>query len=223
MVNYKLISLDKIPSTQTYAHDLIAAGTARDHTAVTARTQTAGRGRYRRTWVSNAGNLYVSFILHCARRDPRLSYAVAVAIAETLMTFGVRPTIKWPNDILIDGKKICGVLIEYNHDFVVIGIGINVQSNPNVENYQTARLADCANTDVDVPVVLGRLMRMLDKWMTADFPDVRARWMELAAGLNGVVKYRGECAQLIGINEAGALMLRRAGQDLLAWGDEIIM
>lgn len=221
MGNYKLISLDKIPSTQTYAHDLIAAGGARDRIAITARTQTAGRGRYRRTWVSNAGNLYVSFIFDCPVRDSRLSYVVAVAIADTMISFGVTPTIKWPNDILIDGKKVCGVLIEYNHDFVVVGIGVNIQSNPVVENYGTARLADYTTTDAQA--FLGRLMRMMDKWMDAQFVDVRARWMQLAAGLNSVVKYRGESAELIGINEKGALMLRRGGEYFLAWGDEISM
>ncbi len=64
---------------------------------------------------------------------------------------------------------------------------------------------------------------MMDKWMDAEFVDVRARWMQLAAGLNSVVKYRGESAELIGINEKGALMLRRGGEYFLAWGDEISM
>ena len=113
LANYKLISLEKIPSTQDYALDLIARGRASDHTAVLAMAQSSGRGRFRRTWVSHHGNLYVSFIFSVPEeRDPRLSYAVAVAIAETVASFGIHPTIKWPNDILVDGKKIAGTLIE---------------------------------------------------------------------------------------------------------------
>ncbi len=221
LANYKLISFDKIPSTQTYALNMVATGQARDHTAIMAEAQSAGRGRYRRTWVSHHGNLYVSFIYNCEERDPKLSYVVAVAIAETLISFGVRPTIKWPNDILVDGKKICGVLIEYAGDFVIVGIGININSNPTVANYKTTKLDNYAS--VAKSDVLNRLMKNLDKWMAMEFVSVRARWMELAAALNKIVKYRGEDVELMGINENGALVLRRASQYFLAYGDEITM
>lgn len=221
MAGYKLISFDKIPSTQTYALDLIARGAARGHTVVVAQAQSAGRGRYRRTWVSHHGNLYASFIFASENRDPRLAYVVAVAIAETMISFGVRPTIKWPNDILIDGAKVCGVLIEYAGAFVVVGIGINIKSNPTVPEYQTTKLERYA--DIERTDLLNRLMRNLDKWMRTDFATVRARWMELATALNKVVRYRGENVELIGINESGALVLRRGTQYLLAYGDEICM
>ncbi len=221
MAGYKLISFDKIPSTQTYALDLIARGAARGHTVVVAQAQSAGRGRYRRTWVSHHGNLYASFIFASENRDPRLAYVVAVAIAETMISFGVRPTIKWPNDILIDGAKVCGVLIEYAGAFVVVGIGINIKSNPTVPEYQTTKLERYA--DIERTDLLNRLMRNLDKWMRTDFATVRARWMELATALNKVVRYRGENVELIGINESGALVLRRGTQYLLAYGDEISM
>ena len=66
-------------------------------------------------------------------------------------------------------------------------------------------------------------MRNIDKWRNADFCDVRARWTELAIGLNRNVKYRGETVELIGINENGALVLRDKTQYLLVYGDEITM
>ena len=150
LAGYKLISFDKIPSTQTYALDMVASGTARDHTIVMAEAQSAGRGRYRRTWVSHHGNFYASFIFSAPERDSRLSYMVAVAIAETIMSFGIIPTIKWPNDILIDGKKVCGVLIEYAGAFVIVGIGINIKSNPTVAENITTKLENYA----DVPLSL---------------------------------------------------------------------
>ena len=84
MANYKLISFDKIPSTQDYAHELINAGRASDKTAILALAQSAGRGRFRRTWVSHHGNVYVSFIYNSPVRDARLAYAIAVAIADTI-------------------------------------------------------------------------------------------------------------------------------------------
>ena len=221
MAGYKLISFDKIPSTQTYALQMVANGTARDRTVIMAEAQSAGRGRYRRTWVSHHGNLYVSFIFNADERDPRLSYVVAVAVAETLIAFGIRPKIKWPNDILIDGKKVCGILIEYAGQFVIVGIGINIKTNPTVPNYKTTKLDNYAT--IEKSDLLNKLMKNLDKWRRMDFPLVRARWMDLATGLNKNVKYRGDQVELIGINENGALVLRNGSRYVLAYGDEITM
>ena len=222
LANYKVISFDKIPSTQTYAHDMIADGRGADHIAILADAQSAGRGRYKRTWVSHHGNLYVSFIYKCEERDARLAYSVGVAIAETLIAFGIMPTIKWPNDILIDGKKVSGTLIEYSGRFVIVGIGINIKSNPTVNaTYKTTKLDNYASVTRDE--LLNKLMRNLDKWRATDFQMVRARWTDLAAGLNRSVKYRGETAELIGINENGALVLRRESHYFLVYGDEITM
>jgi BirA family biotin operon repressor/biotin-[acetyl-CoA-carboxylase] ligase len=221
LAGYKVISFDKISSTQSYAHDMIAQGTASDHMVIVAAAQYAGRGRYRRKWVSHHGNLYASFIFNSPERDPRLSYAVAVAIAETIISYGVNPQIKWPNDILVNHAKISGVLIEYVGRFVIIGIGINVHTNPTVPEYKTTRLDEYAN--VDVTDVMSRLVKNLDKFIKADFDIVRKRWMALAAGLNKLVKYRGEMVELIGVNDNGALVVRRGPEYLLVHGDEIMM
>ncbi len=221
LAGYKLISFDKIPSTQTYALDMVAQGTARDHTVILAEAQSAGRGRYRRTWVSHHGNLYASFIFATDERDPRLSYVVAVSVAETMIAFGINPTIKWPNDILIDGAKVAGILIEYAGAFVIVGIGVNIKTNPTVAEYKTTKLENYSNVSRDE--FLNKLMKNLDKWRRTDFVNVRARWMELAAGLHRVVKYRGGDVELIGINENGALILRHDTKYFLAYGDEISM
>ncbi|MBD5389222.1 biotin--[acetyl-CoA-carboxylase] ligase [bacterium] len=220
--NYNVISLGRVDSTQTYAHDLIARGAARDKTAVLAVAQTAGRGRYSRTWVSESGNLYTSLIWACAAPDPRLSYAVAVAVAEVLRSHGIKAAIKWPNDILVDGKKICGILIEYVQDFVVVGIGINIVSCPGGLAYGTTCVHEFA-PDVTRDDVMARLVRALDKWRVADFADVRAQWTAWAVGVHKMVTYRGENMELLGINENGALMLRHGEKYILAWGDEIQM
>lgn len=219
MANYKLFSFDKISSTQTYALDLIASGRASDHVAVMAEAQSSGRGRYKRQWISHHGNLYVSFIYKIEERDPKLSYVVAVAIAETLISLGVEPAIKWPNDILIDNKKVSGTLTEYSGNYVVIGIGINIKSNPTVQNYKTTKLENYVK--VEKSDVLKKLMNNLDKWRKKDFIDVRSRWLDLAIGLNDKVKFRGEIVDLIGINENGALILRKNTNYFLTYGDEI--
>ena len=216
---YKLISLDKIPSTQDYAHDLIANGNATDKTIVIATSQTAGRGRYRRTWVSHTGNLYASFIYKITERDPKLSYAIAVAVADALMSFGIIPQIKWPNDVLIDGKKISGILIEYSQNFVIIGIGINIKNCPTVPEHKTTKMNDFADT---TPAdVLNVLIKNIDKLRRADFNVVRKRWMDLAFGVNTKIKFRGRDVEFIGLNENGALVLRDGANYLLTYGDEI--
>ncbi|MCR4918077.1 MAG: biotin--[acetyl-CoA-carboxylase] ligase [Alphaproteobacteria bacterium] len=221
MTGYKVLSFDKISSTQTYAHDMVANKTARDHTAIIAKAQFAGRGRYRRPWVSHHGNLYVSYIFSCEERDSRLAYAVAVAIVDTLASYGINSEIKWPNDVLVDGKKISGVLIEYSGHYVIVGIGINVLTNPTVAEYKTTKMANYA--DVNILDLFNRLSKNLDKWMVADFDSVRKRWMGAAAGLNALVKYRGEMVELIGINDSGALVVRNKNEYILIHGDEILM
>ena len=217
---YKLISFDKISSTQDYAHDLIARGDAHNKTIIQALAQSAGRGRYRRTWVSHHGNLYASFIYKSPERDPKLSYAVAVAIAETLIALGMTPEIKWPNDVLIKGKKISGVLIEYSQNFVIVGIGINIKTCPTVKEYKTTKINNFVK-DKDINDVLSVLIKEMDKWRRVDFLSVRERWMDLAAGLNKIIQYHGNPAELIGLNEDGALVLRDGSRYILTYGDEI--
>lgn len=217
---YKLLSFDKISSTQDYAHDLIARGDAHNKTIIQALAQSAGRGRYRRTWVSHHGNLYASFIYKTTERDPKLSYAVAVAIAETLIALGMLPEIKWPNDVLIKGKKISGVLIEYSQSFVIIGIGINIKTCPTVKEYKTTKINNFVK-DADINNVLGILIKEMDKWRKVNFLTVRERWMDLAAALNKVIQYHGKPAELIGLNEDGALVLRDGSRYILTYGDEI--
>ena len=216
---YKLISLDKIHSTQDWAYDLIANKKAKDRTVITATAQTNGRGRYKRTWVSHTGNLYASFIYQIDERDSRLAYAIGVAVAETLCKFGLKPKIKWPNDVLIDGKKISGILIEYSQNFVVVGIGINIKTCPKVKEYETAKVNDF--TTASVTDVFNVLIKQIDKWRDADFNVVRQRWMELATNINENVKYQGKVMKLMGLNENGALVLRDNTNYILAYGDEI--
>lgn len=216
---YKLISLGRIPSTQTYAHELIAAGRGEDGTVVMADAQTAGHGRHARQWVSNPGNLYVSFIFDARRRDSRLAYAIAVAVADTIAAWGISPQIKWPNDILIDGAKVCGILIEYVDNKVIIGIGVNIASAPTVVKYPTTWLGRYA--DVKRREFLARLMEKIDFWRRAAFSDVRRAWTERAVGINQTILYHDAPYKMIGLDENGALILRQGTQEIKVYGDEI--
>ena len=221
MDGYKLMSFGKISSTQDLALDLIVRNEASDKTVIVAESQTAGRGRYKRKWVSNTGNLYASFIYKISERDPKLSYAIAVAVAETMIHFGINPQIKWPNDVLIDGKKISGILIEYAGNFAIIGIGINVETCPTQNEYKTTKVSDYVN--VSVQDVLNILIKKINKWRDADFALVREHWMNMAMAINKTIKYQGKVAELIGLNESGALVLRCGEKYILTYGDEIFV
>ena len=125
----------EIGSTNAYARRLAEQG-AREGELVIADSQTNGRGRLGRHWVSPANvNLYISFVLRPKlppARAPQITLMAAVALAETLESFlPVPPSIKWPNDITVNGKKLAGILTEVNCgnesvEFVILGIGVNV-------------------------------------------------------------------------------------------------
>ncbi|MCQ2562138.1 MAG: biotin--[acetyl-CoA-carboxylase] ligase [Alphaproteobacteria bacterium] len=171
---YKLISFDKISSTQDIAKDLIAKNKVSDKTIITAKAQSNGHGRYNRKWISHHGNLYASFIYKQPEPQPTLSYAIAIAVAETLLKYNMNPKIKWPNDILIDGKKISGILIEYFNNFVIIGIGINIQTNPTIKEYKTIKTN--VFSDVTTDELLSVLIKQINKWKHTEFEKVRTRW-----------------------------------------------
>lgn len=220
-MRYKLFSFDKIPSTQDYAHAMIVDGRAKDLTIVLAEVQTMGRGRRRRPWVSHNGNLYASFIFEYKSRTPALPYAVAVAVVEAIASYGIRTKIKWPNDILLDGKKVAGILIEYSGDFAIVGIGINIKSNPTVSSYKTTKLSIYAPVDRDG--LLRELMSRLDYWLPRNWTAVRRTWTAMAAHIGEKIKYKGDTVTMIGIDEHGALILRDGLREFAVIDDEIVL
>ena len=130
----RLLHLDTVGSTNSY---LKMHRAALPHgTVVYADCQTAGRGRYDRTWVSQVGGLYFSVLLKPSYNPflPNLTQLMALAICQALETYGLLPAIKWPNDVQVSGKKISGILSEAIFDksvfqAVVLGVGININQN----------------------------------------------------------------------------------------------
>ncbi len=203
MENISLIIFDSLPSTQDHAHELVDSGRIHDDTLIVAKTQTKGRGRRKHKWISKPGNLYASFVYSATVSDPRLSYAVAVAICETLEYFGMRPLIKWPNDIYIDGGKVCGILIEYHGDFVIVGIGINVKSAPKVE-YKTSKTSDYSA--VQLNDILKLLINKLHIWREREFETVRAEY--LVRLMRDRLSYNDQPAKFCGISDDGTLVVQ---------------
>lgn len=129
---YKILEFNSIDSTNTYC--LKHFEDIKDKTAITALEQTAGRGRFTRTWVSgNFENIYLSFVLkpHNLKYIANLTQYLSVATAKIIESYGVETEIKYPNDVLVNGKKICGILCESSLkknviQGVVLGIGVNL-------------------------------------------------------------------------------------------------
>ena len=135
-MNFTILRFDTLESTNTEAANQARRG-ASEGLCVVAETQTGGRGRHGRRWVSERGaGLYLSFVLR-PKIDkkflPLVTLASAVAVCETLRKFDLQPDIKWANDVHVADKKICGILaeaVETNLGLaVVVGIGINVKSS----------------------------------------------------------------------------------------------
>ena len=148
-----ILRLGRVASTQAVAFALAADG-APDRTVVVAESQAAGRGRRGRAWLDEPGaSLLTSIVLRprlAPAQLPALSFTAAVAVAEALAAVaGLAPRLKWPNDVLVDGRKIAGILLESRLDpspLVVLGIGINVRQRTfpaDVGDRATSRSTPC--------------------------------------------------------------------------------
>ena len=169
-----------IGSTNDEARRLAAEG-APHGTVVHADEQSSGRGRLARTWVSPPGNLYISIILRTGQppdRTAELSFVTALAVADTvdaLLPARIWARLKWPNDVLVDGAKIAGILLEQVDDATVIGIGLNVLHAPTNIPYKATTIVasgGIASVDGARDILLDRLAHHLDDWARSGFGPV---------------------------------------------------
>lgn len=188
-----------------------------------AERQTAGRGRQGRPWVSPVGNLSASTLVRLRPTDPpaaTLGLVAAVALHETVRAY-LREgdlLLKWPNDLLLDGAKLSGVLLERVDDAVVIGMGVNLAHHPALPDRPTTSLA-AAGVEVapaDFAETLAEaLARWLSAWRGQGVAPVRARWLERAHPVGTALFARlpdGSAIQGLfnGLDGDGALSLRLA-------------
>lgn len=136
---YRLLIRESVASTNDELQQLGNKG-AEDGLVLLALHQSAGRGRRGATWFSSTDDA-LAFSVLLRPTEPkalwsRLALATGLAVAEAAESFGCNAGIKWPNDVWIDGRKVAGILVEAGHDFVVIGIGINVNTSTFPEEIQ---------------------------------------------------------------------------------------
>lgn len=229
---------DSVDSTNRVAHERARGGASHGYTVI-AEAQTAGRGRLGRDFFSPANeNLYTSIVLRPALTTASCAtsiLAAAVAVAETALALlgdPKRVAIKWPNDVLVDGKKTSGILMELaaeatRVDYLVLGVGININSDPETfpESFRagaTSLAAACGTHVARVPLAqefFRRLETVLDLHEARGFTALRDRFDALFAMRGcevGVSDLDGSRTQGLaeGVDDDGALLLRLPGGEL---------
>jgi BirA family biotin operon repressor/biotin-[acetyl-CoA-carboxylase] ligase len=197
---------------------------------ITAETQTAGRGRGGNAWVSAPGNLYATLLLRepsSPSAAPQLAFvaglAVHDAVAACAPNLGPVLQLKWPNDLLCNGRKLAGLLIEAENVPVfaaAVGVGINCVSHPDNASFPATDLkSEGAHVTADILfAALAETTRArLTQWARGeDFASIRADWLKRAGGLGEPIKVRLPDRQLAGrfsgVDDAGRLLLETAGK-----------
>ena len=189
--------------------------------------QTAGRGRRGRAWESPTGNLAATLFLRprkTAGECAQLSFVAALAASDAVAQFagGHEVKLKWPNDVLADGRKLAGILLESSSSgdavpaWLAIGIGINLAHFPAETEFPATSLAALGVAVPAAPDALTALAASFAKWYEAwnatGFPSVRDAWLARAAGLGMRIRARLQNEETAGVFEGidgrGALILR---------------
>lgn len=208
-----------IGSTNDEARRLVAEA-APHGTVVHADEQTSGRGRLAHTWFSPPGNLYVSIILRTgqpADRVAELSFLAALAVADTveaLLPRHTRTVLKWPNDVLVNGAKIAGILLEQVDDATIIGIGLNVLEAPSNTAHKTTTIVasgGIASVDSARDILLDQLALHLSVWGAEGFAPIRAQWLNrsypIGASIRASSAGKPIAGNFAGLDLDGALLL----------------
>jgi BirA family transcriptional regulator, biotin operon repressor / biotin---[acetyl-CoA-carboxylase] ligase len=229
--SYRLVPYDTVDSTNDEAKRVARAG-AEEGTLVWGIEQTAGRGRRGHAWASPPGNLYASLILRpgCPLdQAAQLGFVAALAVGDTLGSICERLdglSYKWPNDVLVRGRKIAGILLESELGegeaprFVVIGVGINLVSSPRDAAFPATSIAEEDLGTVSPGAALEGFARHFqawaEHWREEGFGPVRAAWRSHAVALGESIRVHLEPATLHGrfldIDQHGALLLESAGE-----------
>ncbi|QJT94314.1 biotin--[acetyl-CoA-carboxylase] ligase [Wolbachia endosymbiont of Diaphorina citri] len=222
---FRIYHYKEVSSTNTEALDLINKGISNE-TVIIADKQTEGRGRTRKSWVSPEGNLYASLVINQVTdigKLTELTFVTAVAVGNILLSFIADSNVqyKWPNDVLIDDKKISGILLERksNSHWLVIGIGINVNHAPLpgttcISNYGES----VSNMDLLKELIIN-FNKLRKQWLFDGFYAIREMWLKKAFKMNEQISvkladklYEGIFAD---IDNSGKLVLQQKDGSLI--------
>jgi len=240
-VQFRLECHEVLESTSTLLKQCAEAGAA-EGLAIQALRQNAGRGRQGRGWDSPAGNLYISVLLRPAvalRDAPQWSFVAAVALADTLKTLlpeAAKLTLKWPNDLLLDGAKAAGILVETSVatnnalDWICIGMGVNIATKPSLPDRPTACLAEYLNAPPAPEVLAARLLQNLAHWhdlrLAQGFAPIREAWLRHPPAMGAPVSVKRDGALIegnfAGLSSEGGLLLAKGREVQLILAGEVI-
>ncbi|HVJ40363.1 MAG TPA: biotin--[acetyl-CoA-carboxylase] ligase [Dongiaceae bacterium] len=230
---------DLVDSTNDLARDRANAGAA-SGLVIRADRQNAGRGRRGRSWASPPGNLYCSLLLRLAQPPAAiatLSFVTVTALGDVLSDLLPNRDVrhKWPNDLLVEGCKISGILLESagavtdGLPALVIGLGVNIVSHPDQTLYPVTDLAEQGAALISAADLLDRFLERFAchyaVWERGGFPAVLPAWRSRAIGIGSEIVVRLETETLTGtfldLDRDGALLLDRPGMGVkrIAAGD----
>ena len=194
-----------------------------------AERQSGGRGRSGRSWISPAGNIYASTVVHVGPMDPpahTLSLVTGLAV-QAFVTHALsqadrsKVALKWPNDVLVDGAKIAGILLERHSDTIVVGIGVNLGHAPALSDRKTTCLhnenpAGPMQPDVAMIILAKHFAAELTKWREFGGAALIQRWLNAAHPLGTALTVHDPSGDKLngtfaGLDESGSLLLRMAG------------
>lgn len=225
--DYRHLSFPSMPSTNTYCVELAMSGDMGD-VWVTCDSQTSGRARRGRRWVSESGNLYASLLLIAPSSDTlsfsSLPLVASVALHDAITTASdniIGLSIKWPNDLLLNGKKVSGILLERGEDsqgrvYIVLGFGVNCRHHPPDTDYPATSLLS-EGYDISPSRLFSHLVSCvsdsLQRWDWGNgISHFRDNWLSRSEGLGSCIEVRLPHETLQGIFEdldsTGRLILR---------------
>ena len=169
----KTFRFKKVNSTNNTAIRIIKK-TNLNYGMITSEMQNNGRGQYGKKWISYKGNLFISFFYSLKKIDVSLKQLTKIncLLVKKLLSFYIKKKIilKKPNDLLVDRKKICGILQEtltkFDHKYLIVGIGINLIKNPNIKNYPTENLFNLINKNLQKRMIENNLKKIFEAKLT---------------------------------------------------------
>jgi BirA family biotin operon repressor/biotin-[acetyl-CoA-carboxylase] ligase len=179
--------------------------------------QSGGRGRQGRAWISPAGNLHASTLVRLRAEDPAaptLALVAAVALHEVVSIYAPGAVIKWPNDLLFNGAKLAGILLERQGDAVIVGFGVNLAHHPDGLDRLATSLRQLAGMTPEPAPFLGILSRDFSRWLwrwrDEGLAPIREAWLEAAHPLGSALSTAEGDGLFDGLTQDGSLRLRLA-------------
>ena len=172
-MKFKIFKFEKVKSTNNTAIRIIKNSNI-DYGMIISKTQKKGRGQYGKKWISFKGNLFVSFFYKLENLTVSLNQLTKInclLVKKLISNYYKKKIIfKKPNDLLVDKKKICGILQEristFNNEYLIVGIGINLIKNPNIKNYPTTNLYQLLNKRISKNQIEKKLKKIFELKLT---------------------------------------------------------